>query len=503
MIPPVRSTIAQMLVPHAQAFDFARIVAEVERLLSARPAGPVSVDWSCDDLVTFDLNDCSILLACAEFEPAGSPSADDRAADQRQPGQRQPAHRQPAHRHRRETCLTVAVGPSIAQSLRSEDHATLCSRLVEQIQSRFSPSAVLWHEVPGWVDADQVEDLLTNLPPQALDPQGFSRHAPAPPTLGAGWLAPPTLAPPTLALPTQSPTTLAAATLAPPTLSPVTLAASTSAATTPAAATLTTPTLAAPTQPPLPLATPTSLPPVHTILDAVLGRDRVNAILHGAAPGVASGVAQEGASGVASGVTPGAASGILSGVASVATTVAATDAPLGIAPGILPGVAPGISLGIPQGVAQGVGPAIAPVLPAQTSTKPLQGGLNLVTRTAAPAPAAPAAAETPTAAETPARAATPALPQHHDETLAVLRKALYPRRAGAAVRPSLQIRIAAQCFNATLIFVWAPLGLAAMAYALLRGEDIVLSSRLMALTGTVLALAHSPLGHTMRALAGI
>ena len=57
--------------------------------------------------------------------------------------------------------------------------------------------------------------------------------------------------------------------------------------------------------------------------------------------------------------------------------------------------------------------------------------------------------------------------------------------------------------NATLIVVWAPLGAAVMTYAILRGEDMRLSGRLMAMTGTLLALAQSPIGHSMKAMAGV
>ena len=87
--------------------------------------------------------------------------------------------------------------------------------------------------------------------------------------------------------------------------------------------------------------------------------------------------------------------------------------------------------------------------------------------------------------------------------LARLRDALYPEvgvKEPAAVY-STQMRLAAHCMNATLIVVYAPLGAAVMTYSLLRGEDMRLSSRMMAVAGTMFAVAHSPIGQTMAAMA--
>lgn len=64
---------------------------------------------------------------------------------------------------------------------------------------------------------------------------------------------------------------------------------------------------------------------------------------------------------------------------------------------------------------------------------------------------------------------------------------------------STQMRLAVHAMNATLIMVWLPLGAAAMTYSILKGEDMRLSARLMALTGTFLAVARSPLGHRLAA----
>ena len=55
--------------------------------------------------------------------------------------------------------------------------------------------------------------------------------------------------------------------------------------------------------------------------------------------------------------------------------------------------------------------------------------------------------------------------------------------------------------NATLILVWAPLGAAVMTYSVLRGENMRLSARMMAVAGTIFALANSPVGQTVAAVA--
>ena len=100
----------------------------------------------------------------------------------------------------------------------------------------------------------------------------------------------------------------------------------------------------------------------------------------------------------------------------------------------------------------------------------------------------------------------PDLPMPKSAELARLRDALYPEdEAKAQAEPeadySTQMRLAAHALNATLIVVYAPLGAAVMTYSLLKGEDMRLSARMMALAGTFFALAHSPIGATMAAVA--
>lgn len=95
----------------------------------------------------------------------------------------------------------------------------------------------------------------------------------------------------------------------------------------------------------------------------------------------------------------------------------------------------------------------------------------------------------------------PDLPRPRDPDLIRIRAALYEDETDE--RPSVPIRLAVHAMNATLIMVWLPLGAAAMTHGLLRGEDMRLASRLMVLTGTLGALAQTPWGQQVTALASI
>lgn len=105
----------------------------------------------------------------------------------------------------------------------------------------------------------------------------------------------------------------------------------------------------------------------------------------------------------------------------------------------------------------------------------------------------------------------PDLPRQRNAELTRVRAALYaePETVVAGMAPadgeqvvySTQMRLAAHCMNATLILVWAPLGAAVMTYSVLRGENMRLSARMMAVAGTIFALANSPVGQTVAAVA--
>lgn len=97
----------------------------------------------------------------------------------------------------------------------------------------------------------------------------------------------------------------------------------------------------------------------------------------------------------------------------------------------------------------------------------------------------------------------PDLPKPAEDELRRVRAALYPAQDPTETETeTVQMRLAAQAMNATLIVVWMPLGVAAMTYSLMRGEKIGFSARIMALTGTVIAFSQSPLGQQVVALAG-
>lgn len=350
MIPPARSTIAQLLYPQDQAFDFARIVAELEAVLMRVPgdpakAGQIQITWDCDDLVTFDMDDTRILLSCVEFGRGGHA-----------------------------TCLTVSVGPADLFSRTASHHAVLCSRLVERIQFRFVPAAILWQEVEGPVNADVADELIDCLP-----------------SLKA------------------------------------------------------------------------VLPPVETILDHVLRRDRSKA-------------------------EPSPLRAMLGAPARAAQRVEP--------PAQIPR-ASGTDWHLPGPAALGrLG-----TLPGRRLKAAAQPTANPAATPSEPPTDRPFAAAVAALAEVAAN--PPRLPRERDDDLCMLRDAFYPPPSAGEQTPSTQMRLAAHCLNASLILVWAPLGAAVMTYSLLKGEDMRLSSRMIAVVGTLLAVNNSPFGHSVRALAGV
>ena len=138
---PMRSTIAQLLYPNEQAVDFARTVVELETVLTRLRGDTLHVEWDCDDVVCFDTPETRILLSTARYGRAG-----------------------------KEACMTIAVGPLHPRpgpaSEELVNHQALCSRLVERIQRRNPPNAILWREVEGRVDAE-VSDGFVDMLPQA------------------------------------------------------------------------------------------------------------------------------------------------------------------------------------------------------------------------------------------------------------------------------------------------------------------------------------------------
>ncbi len=88
--------------------------------------------------------------------------------------------------------------------------------------------------------------------------------------------------------------------------------------------------------------------------------------------------------------------------------------------------------------------------------------------------------------ETPPANDRPDLPRLFDPANAAIREALYATDESAATgnrAPSTQMRLAVHAMNATMLVVFAPIGLAAMAHGIVRGEDMRRSAQLMAVMG--------------------
>lgn len=135
----MRSTIAQLLYPNEAAVDFARIVAEMETVLTRLRGDALEVTWDCDDVVCFDTTETRILLSSTEYGRSGQ-----------------------------DACLTIAIGPMhentspVSEEL--VNHQALCSRLVERIQRRNPPTGIIWRELDGVVDAETSDEFVELLP---------------------------------------------------------------------------------------------------------------------------------------------------------------------------------------------------------------------------------------------------------------------------------------------------------------------------------------------------
>lgn len=134
---PVPSTIAQVLFETAETATFAHIVAELEDVLVRHKRDNLRTEWDCNDLVFFDMDETRLALAYAEF-----------------PGEAV------------EACLTISVGPRWEAQHLEEDPGfdVLCSRIVERLQSRYMPLAVLWNQTDEEVSAELLDALTDALP---------------------------------------------------------------------------------------------------------------------------------------------------------------------------------------------------------------------------------------------------------------------------------------------------------------------------------------------------
>lgn len=102
----------------------------------------------------------------------------------------------------------------------------------------------------------------------------------------------------------------------------------------------------------------------------------------------------------------------------------------------------------------------------------------------------------------PIAAANDSLPPDGVEALCRIRAALYtidPAETAHAARTasrkdqSIQMRLAVQAMNGTLIVVAAPVGAAVLTYSLFRGEDLRLTGNALAVCGSLMALIQTGL----------
>jgi hypothetical protein len=96
--------------------------------------------------------------------------------------------------------------------------------------------------------------------------------------------------------------------------------------------------------------------------------------------------------------------------------------------------------------------------------------------------------------------ALPAVPCSLQAQLHLVRDALYPVDDLPVTdddTPSTALRLAVYAMNGTLLTIAPPVGVGLMAYSMIKGEDIRLTSRIIALSGTLLAVLHQGFGYTV------
>jgi hypothetical protein len=132
------STIAQLVFADPQPLNFARVVGDLHTVLARFRGSSLRIEWDCEDIAMFDLPEARIVLGWND-----------------QPGKGYSA------------CLTVSVGPLPTAppiSVETNGHESMCSRLIERLQSRFPATAILWHQTDQPVSADLLDALVERLP---------------------------------------------------------------------------------------------------------------------------------------------------------------------------------------------------------------------------------------------------------------------------------------------------------------------------------------------------
>ncbi|MDZ4310832.1 MAG: hypothetical protein U1A24_09795 [Cypionkella sp.] len=146
------STIAELLFLQDPKLNFARLVADLDAVLTRFHDKDRQLTWDCEDLASFDMPGTRIVLATADAPRPGIAAS-----------------------------LTLSVGPSHlpprlnAHPLRHHApvrHEALCSKLVERVQVRLNPDAVFWHEWDHPVTSEVIDSLAYAQPKssQRADP---------------------------------------------------------------------------------------------------------------------------------------------------------------------------------------------------------------------------------------------------------------------------------------------------------------------------------------------
>ena len=136
-----QSVIAELVFLDEPPINFARLVADLDSVLTRLHAKNRQLTWDCEDIAIFDMPGTRIALAYND-----SPRATVAAT------------------------LTLSVGPSVVPAVQrgtapvGAQHDTLCSKLVERVQARLKPDAISWHETDAIVTVEVIDSLSTPTP---------------------------------------------------------------------------------------------------------------------------------------------------------------------------------------------------------------------------------------------------------------------------------------------------------------------------------------------------
>ena len=365
-------TIAQMVYADKHPLNFARLVDDFYIVLKQCYGIEMTFAWDCEDIAFFDLPTTRIALAWND-----------------RPGKGYSA------------CMTISVGPQLQmRQLAANGYEEVCSRIVEQLNTRFPALTILWHYPEEHHNSDLIDRLVENLPPLM---QLFPFNEP-------DWVAD--------AMIRQSLSRVVALRMAP-------------------------------------------VEREQTVKTAT----RINQLTER----VVEPVAEQQMTFPRRKPT----------VKEAVTTVHAL--PLHV-------VKPAVNLNLTLGETKN------DLIPLKFSAKSASARAR-------------ANAILGAAAATPVPDGTRDRPAFHhagNYELTSIRDALYKvdfSQIPAAL--STQLRLATHALNAALIFVWAPLGAAALTYSLLRGEDMKFSSRLMVLTGLFSATIQSSIVQQIGSIANV